>query len=170
MDAPTLEAASHVVQLALTPVFLLSGVAALVNVFATRLGRVSDQADNLAEQDKAHPDRAVKLKLLLWRSRALDCAVVLAALAGASTCAAALVLFVGSIRGSAGATLLFLLFGGAIVLTMAALVCFVLEMALAGQGVRRLLDRSGAEGETEAGMDGGPDTGRDQDNGQVQTP
>jgi hypothetical protein len=147
MDAPTLEAASHVVQLALTPVFLLSGIAALVNVFATRLGRVADQADTLSEQEKDHPDRAVRLTLLRWRSRALDCAVVLAALAGASTCAAALVLFIGSIRGSTGANLLFLFFGGAIVLTMAALVCFVSEMILAGQGIRRLLDRSSAEGE-----------------------
>jgi hypothetical protein len=152
MDAPTLEAASHVVQLALTPVFLLSGIVALVNVFATRLGRVSDQADKLTEQDTGHPDRLLKLKRLRWRSRALDCAVVLAALAGASTCAAALVLFVGSIRGSAGATLLFLLFGGAIVLTMAALVCFVLEMTLAGQGIRHLLDRSSAGGEANGDM------------------
>ncbi|MHB8286364.1 MAG: DUF2721 domain-containing protein [Caulobacteraceae bacterium] len=143
MEAQTLEAASHVVQLALTPVFLLSGVAALVNVFSTRLGRVSDQADKLAEQDKSHPDRPIKLKLLRWRSRALDCAVVLAALAGALTCGAALVLFLGSIRGSAGASLLFVLFGGAIVFTMAALACFVLEMILAAQGIRRLLDRSG---------------------------
>lgn len=142
MDAPNLEAASHVVQLALTPVFLLSGVAALVNVFATRLGRVSDQADRLSEQDRDRPDHEIKLTLLRWRSRALDCAVVLAALAGASTCAAALVLFVGSIRGSTGANLLFLMFGGAIVLTMAALACFVLEMVLAGAGIRRLLDRS----------------------------
>ena len=30
----SLEAAAHIVQLALTPVFLLSGVAALLNVFA----------------------------------------------------------------------------------------------------------------------------------------
>jgi hypothetical protein len=164
MDASNLETASHVVQLALTPVFLLSGVAALVNVFATRLGRVSDQADKLADQDRDHPDHEIKLKLLRWRSRALDGAVMLAALAGASTCAAALVLFVGSIRGSTGASLLFLLFGGAIVLTMAALACFVLEMVLAGAGIRRLLDRSSkaddcdADVETAAASDSGADS------------
>ena len=139
----SLESAAHVVQLALTPVFLLSGVAALVNVFATRLGRVSDQADQLAHQSKDQPGHTFKLRLLTWRSRALDAAVMLAALGGASTCGAALALFLGAVRGSAGATLLFWLFGGAIVLTMASLAAFVLEMLLAGRGIRHLLDRSG---------------------------
>ena len=110
MTDPVLEGAAHVVQLALTPVFLLSGIAALVNVFSARLGRVSDQADKLAEQDKTTPGHDLKLELLRWRSRALDWAVILAALAGASTCGAALALFLGAVRGSAGASLLFLLF------------------------------------------------------------
>ena len=142
MSDPVLEGAAHVVQLALTPVFLLSGVAALVNVFSTRLGRVSDQADKLADQDGDEPGHDLKLELLRWRSRALDFAVILAALAGASTCGAALALFLGAVRGSAGASLLFYLFGGAIVLTVAALAAFVLEMLLAARGVRRLLDHS----------------------------
>ena len=142
MADPVLESAAHVVQLALTPVFLLSGVAALVNVFSTRLGRVSDQADKLTEQDRERPGHDLKLELLRWRSRALDWAVVLAALAGASTCGAALALFLGAVRGSAGASLLFWLFGGAIVLTVAALAAFVLEMLLAAHGVRHLLDHS----------------------------
>ena len=139
MTDPAIEAAAHIVQLALTPVFLLSGVAALVNVFSTRLGRVSDQADKL---DQDTPGHHLKLELLRWRSRALDWAVVLAALAGASTCGAALALFLGAVRGSAGASLLFYLFGGAIVLTVAALTAFVLEMLLAARGVRHLLDHS----------------------------
>ena len=101
MTDPAIEAAAHIVQLALTPVFLLAGVAALVNVFSTRLGRVSDPADKLAEQDQDAPGH-LKLELLRWRSRALDWAVVLAALAGASTCGAALALFLGAVRGSAG--------------------------------------------------------------------
>ncbi len=144
MTDPAIEAAAHIVQLALTPVFLLSGVAALVNVFSTRLGRVSDQADKLAEQDQRAPGHDLKLGLLRWRSRALDWAVVLAALAGASTCGAALALFLGAVRGSAGASLLFYLFGGAIVLTVVALAAFVLEMLLAARGVRHLLDHSGS--------------------------
>ncbi|WP_375459325.1 DUF2721 domain-containing protein [uncultured Enterovirga sp.] len=143
MTGETLDNAARIVQLALTPVFLLSGIAALLNVFASRLGRVADQADALADQ----PDevtRHARLRLLRWRSIALDWAVVLAALAGTLTCGAVLVLFLGEVRGSSAAMVLFLLFGGAIVLTMGALVAFVLEMLLAARGVRRVVDSSAA--------------------------
>jgi hypothetical protein len=141
MTVDSLQDAAKVVQLALTPVFLLSGVAALLNVFATRLGRVADQTDKLAATS-AEETRDAVLRILRWRSRALDWAVVLAAVAGALTCGAVLVLFLGEVRGSGAASLLFLLFGGAIVLTMGSLVAFVIEMLLAANGVRRLVDRS----------------------------
>src|SRR5258707_7737770 len=39
---------TRVIQLALTPVFLLTAVAALLNVFSTRLGRVADRVDLLS--------------------------------------------------------------------------------------------------------------------------
>ncbi|MGH7046423.1 MAG: hypothetical protein ACREE2_08540 [Stellaceae bacterium] len=37
--ATPLELVAHIIQLALTPVFLLSGIATLLNVFSTRLAR-----------------------------------------------------------------------------------------------------------------------------------
>ena len=141
MSPPPLEDAAHVVQLALTPVFLLSGVASLLNVFASRLARVADQTDALSGRPE-EPIRAARLRLLRQRSRALDFAVVLAALAGALTCGAALVLFLGAVRRSDAANLLFLLFGGALVLTMAALAAFTAEMLMAGWGIRRRVERS----------------------------
>lgn len=137
----TLEAAAHVVQLALTPVFLLSAEAALLGVFATRLGRVADQTDALAQQAAGEGERDRKLRILRQRSRALDVAVVLSAVAGAETCAAVLVLFLGEVLGRGAASLLFIAFGGALVFTMGALVAFVTEMLLAARGVRRIVDR-----------------------------
>lgn len=141
MNGDTLDAAAHVVQLALTPVFFLSGIAALLNVFASRLGRVADQTDALARagQDAA---RDARLRLLRLRSRALDVAVVLAALAGAFTCSAVLVLFLGELRGKGAANLLYMFFGGGIVLTMGALLAFVIEMLMAATGVRLTVTRS----------------------------
>jgi len=141
MNATTLESAAHVVQLALTPVFLLSAIAALLSVFATRLGRVADQADLLAKQTQDRV-RDARLRILRWRSRSLDGAVILAALAGAFTCGAVLALFLGAVGSAGAANLLFILFGGAIVLTMGALGAFVIEMLLAANGVRRVVDRS----------------------------
>jgi hypothetical protein len=135
-----LEAAAHVVQLALTPVFLLSGTATLLGAFSTRLGRVADRVDSLSREAK-EPGKHELLASLRLRSRVLDVAVVLSALAGALTCVAVLVLFLGEVRDAAAARVLFLSFGGAIVLTMVSLGAFVTEMLLTARGVRRTVDR-----------------------------
>jgi len=47
--SPTLLSVVHIIQVALTPVFLLSGIATLLNVFSTRLARVADQVDATAK-------------------------------------------------------------------------------------------------------------------------
>ena len=39
--------AAYIIQMALTPVFLLAGTAGLLNVFTVRLARVSDRVNNL---------------------------------------------------------------------------------------------------------------------------
>jgi hypothetical protein len=129
-----------VVQLALTPVFLLSGVVTLLAVFSARLARVADKVDVLVQQSKTIA-RDRSLQSLRLRSHSLDIAVVLAALAGGLTSATVLVLFLGEVRGSGAGRLLFLAFGGAIVLTIASLAAFVVEMLLAARGVRLAVDR-----------------------------
>jgi hypothetical protein len=141
MTGDRLASAAHVVQLALTPVFFLSAIAALLNVFASRLARIADQTDDLAKssKDAARDDRLRRLRL---RSHALDTAVVLAAVAGALTCSAVLVLFMGEVRGDGPATLLYLFFGAGIVLTMGALLAFVVEMLLAAVGVRNMVSQT----------------------------
>ena len=42
-DGSALDTIAHIIQVALTPVFLLSGIATLLNVFSTRLSRVGDR-------------------------------------------------------------------------------------------------------------------------------
>ena len=140
MTEYTLESAAHVVQLALTPVFLLSATATLLGVFASRLARVADRVDMLSH-DTREPLRDELLALLRLRSHFLDVAVVLSALAGALTCSAVLMLFLDEVRGTTAAKMLFLAFGGAISLTIASLGAFVVEMLLAARGVRRAVDR-----------------------------
>jgi hypothetical protein len=129
----SLEAVTHVVQVALTPIFLLSGIAALLNVFAARLARVADRVDRLAEVGQGD---ALVMRRLRQRSRVLDVAVVLASLAGLSTCGAALTLFYGALHERAASDVLFALFAGALVLTMLAILMVACEMMLSGQAVR----------------------------------
>lgn len=145
-DPVSLESVAHIIQMALTPVFLLSGIAALLNVFSTRLGRVSDRVDQLAAAlEGAAPEESGRLTRQLayqrMRSLALDAAVVLAALGGAAACGAILVLFVGALRDRTVASVLFGLFGIAILCTLGSLVAFVWEMLLAGRGLREEADR-----------------------------
>lgn len=119
--------------MALTPIFLLTGIASLLNVFSTRLGRISDQVDKLAGAPKETPRRLARLRL---RSRLLDIAVLLGAIAGTLTCGAALTLFFGEIKTGEAGKMLFALFGGALICAIAALGAFSFEMVLAGRGVR----------------------------------
>ena len=128
-----LNGAAHVVQLALTPIFLLSGVASLLNVFSTRLGRVSDRVASLRRDPGQHREQLRRLRL---RSRFLDGAVLFASLAGGLTCGAALTLFVGALRNAGAATLLFWLFGGAVICSTLALLSFSCETILSGRTVR----------------------------------
>ncbi|MGH7065980.1 MAG: DUF2721 domain-containing protein [Stellaceae bacterium] len=146
-DSSSLDLVAHVIQVALTPIFLLSGIATLLNVFSTRLARVADliaKAIEGADGDKAiegaDGDKAVamtaELLHLRRRSLALDTAVVLAAIAGAATCASVLTLFVGALKDATVASILFTTFGLAVVSTMGAIGAFTLEMLMAGSGMR----------------------------------
>jgi hypothetical protein len=123
----------------------LSATATLLNVFATRLARVADRVNVLSREAK-DPVRDEQLAVLRRRSRVLEVAVVLSALSGGLTCVAVLVLFLSELRGSAAAKFLFLSFGGAIVLTMAALGAFVIEMLMAARILRRTVDRHAGTG------------------------
>jgi hypothetical protein len=137
----SVDSVAHVIQIALTPVFLLSGIASLLNVFSTRLGRVADRVDALSEKlegaDLAERARLQeRLNYLRRRSHVLDVAVMLGTLGGAATCLAALFLFVGTLREETGVGVLFVSFGLALLFTVGALGAFMIEMLLASRGIR----------------------------------
>ena len=164
---------AHIIQGALTPVFLLSGIATLLNVFSTRLARVADQVEAasrvLAMADAAEIrllDR--QLRNLYRRSVALDVAVVLAAIGGAATCASVLTLFIGSLREARIEQVLFGLFGLAVVSALGGVLAFTVEMMIAGIGIREEVAESqhsarrrsgGGAGDTEASHHAGGQPG-----------
>ncbi|WP_198665894.1 MULTISPECIES: DUF2721 domain-containing protein [unclassified Sphingomonas] len=137
-----LSAAAHVIQLALTPIFLLTAVASLLNVFSTRLGRVSDRVHALKKEPRVNQRALARLRR---RSRILDVAVTLAAAAGAMTCCSAITLFFGVLRDSGHAAFLFVFFGGGLLFAVMGLACFVAEITLAGRTLRDEDDDTGAD-------------------------
>jgi hypothetical protein len=145
--ATALDWVAHIIQVALTPVFLLTGIATLLNVFSTRLARVADRVEAIAaELARTDGERAALLAgqmvRLHRRTLALDIAVVLAALGGAATCGAVLTLFVGAVRDTTAASVLFALFGLAVVCALAAIIAYTVEMLLTGFGIRAEAVRS----------------------------
>ena len=123
-----------VIQLALTPVFLLAAVAALLNVFSTRLGRVADRVDLLsAELQREAADTeflSAQLERLRRRSRYLDWAVVFATIGGAATCSAAAGVFLGTLLEQEFRVAVFGFFGTALLCTIIALPKVAAAMAL----------------------------------------
>lgn len=140
--AEGLDIIAHIIQEALTPIFLLSGIATLLSVFSTRSARVADQAQSIsAAMAAASPDQSETLKRALarlhLRSHALDVAVISGALGAAATCGSVLTLFVGSLRDSTVAWLLLGLFGLAVIGALGGILAYTVEMLLAGIGVRQ---------------------------------
>jgi Protein of unknown function (DUF2721) len=134
--------AAHLIQTALTPVFMLSAIGTLLIVFNTRLSRVSDHMTHLNDLLKgdldAGEERSLRghLRRLVRRIAMLDASIALGALAGASTCGAALVLFVGSVGASAVESWLIGMFALALVCTVGSLVMFMGDSLLAWHGMR----------------------------------
>ena len=131
----------HIIQVSLTPVFLLSGIATLLNVFSTRFARVADQVDAAAKEVEGADATTAgllsrRLSHLHRRSVILDVAVALGAAAGASTCVTVLALFVGEAGGLPIARVLFVTFGLAIACTLASIGAYAMEMFMASRHVR----------------------------------
>lgn len=139
-----LDDVAHIVQVALTPVFLLSGVGTLMNVFNQRLARVSDHSEHVAELlrknapgDDDDPERLRAHRIRLQRRIvALDTSIALGGVGGAATCGAAFALFLGGLRNSAVASWLVLLFGLALACVVGSLVAFLVDSVLAWHGLR----------------------------------
>ena len=86
-----LDVIAHVIQLAIAPVFLLTGIGALLNVMMQRIARIVDRArtveDQLPTADEAHEKAArAELRALSHRLRLVNRAVTLCVLAALLVC------------------------------------------------------------------------------------
>jgi hypothetical protein len=127
---------SHAIQLAIAPVFLLTGIAGLLGVMATRLARVIDRARSL-EHDWKSFDAAEKaaarleLESLERRRRVCSWSINYCTVGALLVCLVIMTLFAdefftASFRWVAGA-----LFIGAMAAVICGLVCFLREVYLA---------------------------------------
>ena len=129
------------IQLAVAPVFLLSGIGAILNVLTARLGRVVDRARRLEAEiggyDATARERALDLLVVLDRRMvAVQYAVGLCTTAALFVCLVVAILFVGDYLPFNWGPLVATLFVAAMVLLSAGLVLFLIEVQIATKSVR----------------------------------
>ena len=132
---------AHAIQLSIAPVFLLSGVGALLGVLTARLGRIIDRGRRL-EDRLAHSDDATLGELhaqfarLTRRARLMNGAISLATACALLISTVIVALFVGAmLRIDVGYVAAALFIAGMLAL-VGALLCFLREIYIATMHLR----------------------------------
>lgn len=127
---------SHVIQLAVAPVFLLAGVGAILNVMANRLSRIVDRARALelklaAADAEARVELTQRLANLSRRARMISHAMVMCVGTAVLVCAVIIALFVGEFAGFSATLPAALLFIAALLSFLLALIWLLREIFMA---------------------------------------
>jgi len=139
---------AHVIQLAVAPVFLLTGVGAILAVLINRLGRVVDRF-RVLEQGLPSARRGEKaayekeMTRLSRRARLIQRAITLCTLGALLVCTVIAALFIGAISNADFSRTIAALFIGAMLALIAGLLIFLREISLATGGIHIVGKRSG---------------------------
>ncbi len=136
---------AHTIQLAVAPVFLLSGLGMLLNVFALRLARSVDRSRAL---ETAFPDlsrdergRAVwELRILDRRTRLIFASIALCTVSAMAICLVVSLMFVSRLIGGGFGRTIAGLFILAMALLVVALFLFLVEVYQANASIKRRND------------------------------
>lgn len=141
---------AHTIQLALAPVFLLTGIGSILNLLASRLARIVDraraiEADFTPVGDPRHADQVRQLRLLDQRMRIVNTAIFLSTTSAALICIVVAGLFVSSLLGLGFARTMAAVFVLAMLVFIAGLMLFLWEVRVAVRAIRirdELLERN----------------------------
>ncbi len=142
----SISAIAEVIQLAVAPVFLITGIAGLLGVLTTRLHRIIDRArvmdarvaSTVSEQQQA---RLMLETNLLWRRiRTINWAIRLSVGAALLICLVVVCLFVGDFTAFQMGGIIAWLFVAAMFLMISGLVLLLLEMSISTRRMRQGLE------------------------------
>ncbi len=123
---------AHVIQQAVAPVFLLTGVGAILSVLINRLARVVDRYRKLTDagedEQAAHK---TEIETLSRRARLIHWAISCCTVCALFVCIVIATLFIGSETGLDPTGAISLLFIAAMLALISGLLCFLREIALA---------------------------------------
>lgn len=140
-DPSKLPVMANAIQLAVAPVFLLTGVAALLGVMATRLARIIDRARYFESRwqtldDEAREHACVELASLEKRRVIASWAINFCTASALLVCLVVTLLFVDAFFATDMKAAVGLLFITAMLMLVAGLGCFLREVTLATRVVR----------------------------------
>ena len=131
---------AHLIQSSVAPVFLLTGVAAMLGVLTNRLARIVDRARTIELRLENHPGMArelhEELRVLARRSRYINFAISLCALAAVMVASVVVTLFANAFFGLGLAGVIALLFVGSLLVLAIAFIAFFVEVRYATAALR----------------------------------
>jgi Protein of unknown function (DUF2721) len=139
----SIEAIASVIQLAIAPVFLIAGIATLISVFSTRLGRIIDRARIIERRIPMakHDEQRTLLRAettALWRRIAIiNWAIRLCVSSALAICLVIVTLFVGEYVVINITALIAILFVVAMFLLVSGLVLLLREVSVATRHMRQ---------------------------------
>jgi hypothetical protein len=137
----TVNTVAEIVRLAVAPVFLLSGIGAFLNVCVGRLSRIVDRSRDiepqlLASRGPLHDRWVEELKTLDSRMSYVSWAIALSVVSAMLTCLLVALLFTATLTSAHFATIIALLFMGAMLTIGAAFAVFLIETLIGARAVR----------------------------------
>lgn len=127
---------AHIIQVAVAPVFLLTGIGSILGVLISRLARIVDRARSLEQRPATAAELRddlirVELVRLNERRRWVNRAISLCTLCALLVCSVIATLFVGAFVTIQVGEAIALLFIAAMLALIAGLVCFLREIFIA---------------------------------------
>ena len=126
---------SHIIQLAIAPVFLLTGVGTKLTVLTNRLGRIIDRSrileDRMLPEGFGDPVDRAEINVLYQRGHLINRAITLSTACGLLVCLVIATLFIGDALGLAFGKLIALLFVLAMMSLIGSFYYFMREIFIA---------------------------------------
>ncbi len=136
--AANLSVVASAIQLAVAPVFLLTGIGAMLSVMATRLARVVDRFRALNESSEPRTaEQEKEMNTLLRRSGWVHWAITLSTVSALLVCTVIAALFIGSEIRVDPSRVVSLLFIVAMLTLISGLLCFLREISLSTGIIQR---------------------------------
>jgi len=136
-----------VIQMAIGPVILISGVGLLILSMTNRLGRVIDRTRALCaqKQEEGCPDGVLtdQLTILMRRAQLIRLSIILVSMSALAAAVLIIVLFLAAYMGFESAALITTIFLGGMICLILSLIVFIIDMNLSLSALKVQVSRRG---------------------------